>query len=90
MLNAAKGRIAYRLHARDLHLVMGSAAREASVRLRVLIDCSRGDRVTGQQIPRLPTTLRACHHQTEWPRMLKAAFSRLGQRNTKRRFASSA
>jgi hypothetical protein len=42
VLNAANGRIAYRFHARDLHLVMGSAAREASVRFRVLIDCSRG------------------------------------------------
>ena len=38
MLNAANGRIAYRLHARDLHLVMGPAAQEASVRFRVLID----------------------------------------------------
>jgi hypothetical protein len=42
MLNAANGRIAYRLHARDLHLVMGSAAREASERLRVLIDTKSG------------------------------------------------
>jgi thiol-disulfide isomerase/thioredoxin len=38
VLNAAKGRIAYRFHARDLHLVMGPAARGASVRFRVLID----------------------------------------------------
>ena len=37
-LNAANGRIAYRFHARDLHLVMGPAARGASVRFRVLID----------------------------------------------------
>jgi thiol-disulfide isomerase/thioredoxin len=36
-LNAASGRIAYRFHARDLHLVMGPA-RGASVRFRVLID----------------------------------------------------
>jgi len=38
MLNAAEGRIAYRFHARDLHLVMGPAARGASVRFRVLVD----------------------------------------------------
>jgi thiol-disulfide isomerase/thioredoxin len=37
-LNTANGRIAYRFHARDLHLVMGPAARGASVRCRVLID----------------------------------------------------
>ena len=32
------GRIAYRFHARDLHLVMGPAAPGAAVRFRVLID----------------------------------------------------
>jgi thiol-disulfide isomerase/thioredoxin len=37
-LNAANGRIAYRFHARDLNLVMGPAARGASIRFRVLID----------------------------------------------------
>ena len=37
-LNKAPGRIAYRFHARDLHLVMGPAARGKSVRFRVLID----------------------------------------------------
>ena len=37
-LNKANGRIAYRFHARDLHLVMGPAAPGASVRFRVLID----------------------------------------------------
>jgi hypothetical protein len=37
-LNKAGGKIAYRFHARDLHLVMGPAARGASVRFRVLID----------------------------------------------------
>jgi thiol-disulfide isomerase/thioredoxin len=37
-LNQANGRITYRFHGRDLHLVMGPAAREASVRFRVLID----------------------------------------------------
>jgi Thioredoxin like C-terminal domain len=37
-LNKPNGRIAYRFHARDLHLVMGPAARGASVRFRVLID----------------------------------------------------
>jgi hypothetical protein len=38
MLNKANGRIEYRLHARDLHLVMGQSARGTSSRFRVLID----------------------------------------------------
>ena len=42
MLNAANRRIAYRFHARDLHLTIGPAARATSVRRHVLIDCSRG------------------------------------------------
>jgi hypothetical protein len=37
-LNTANGRIAYRFHARDLHLVMGPAVRGTSVPFRVLID----------------------------------------------------
>jgi thiol-disulfide isomerase/thioredoxin len=36
-LHKANGRIVYRFHARDLHLVMGPAARGASVRFRVLV-----------------------------------------------------
>ena len=38
VLNEADGRIVYRFHARDLHLVMGPAAPGHSVRFRVLID----------------------------------------------------
>jgi thiol-disulfide isomerase/thioredoxin len=38
VLHAAGGRIAYAFHARDLHLVMGPAARGTSVRMRVRID----------------------------------------------------
>jgi hypothetical protein len=38
VLIKANGRIAYRFHARDLHLVMGPATRGTSVRFRVLID----------------------------------------------------
>jgi thiol-disulfide isomerase/thioredoxin len=38
VLNKVNGRIAYRFHARDLHLVMGPAAPGTSVRFRVLID----------------------------------------------------
>ena len=34
----ANGRLVYRFHARDLHLVMGPAAAGASVRFRVTID----------------------------------------------------
>ncbi len=41
VLHKANGRIAYRFHARDLHLVMGPAARGASVRFRVLSDESQ-------------------------------------------------
>ncbi|NIX77332.1 thioredoxin family protein [Microvirga sp. c23x22] len=37
-LNKANGTMAYRFHARDLHLVMGPAASGPSVRFRVLID----------------------------------------------------
>jgi thiol-disulfide isomerase/thioredoxin len=38
VLNEANGRISYRFQARDLHLVMGPAARGTSARFRVLID----------------------------------------------------
>ena len=38
LLNKPNGRIAYRFHARDLHLVMGPAAPGKSVRFRVTID----------------------------------------------------
>jgi thiol-disulfide isomerase/thioredoxin len=38
VLNQPNGRIMYRFHARDLHLVMGPAAPKAPVRFRVLID----------------------------------------------------
>jgi thiol-disulfide isomerase/thioredoxin len=38
VLNKANGKVIYRFHARDVHLVMGPAARGASVRFRVLID----------------------------------------------------
>ena len=37
-LNKANGKIVYRFHARDLHLVMGPAAPGTSVRFRVLVD----------------------------------------------------
>jgi thiol-disulfide isomerase/thioredoxin len=38
VLHQANGRIVYRFHARDLHLVMGPPAAGTSVRFRVLID----------------------------------------------------
>ena len=38
VLNDAGGRIVYRFHARDLHLVMGPAVRNKAVRFRVLVD----------------------------------------------------
>jgi hypothetical protein len=37
-LNQPNGRIAYRFHARDVHLVMGPAAAGTSIKFRVLID----------------------------------------------------
>jgi hypothetical protein len=37
-LNKANGRIAYRFHARDVHLVMGAADQTKLVRFRVWID----------------------------------------------------
>jgi hypothetical protein len=37
-LNKPNGRIAYRFHARDLHLVMGPPTPGTAVRFRVLID----------------------------------------------------
>ena len=37
-LDKANGRIVYRFHARDLHLVMGSPSRGSSIRFRVLLD----------------------------------------------------
>jgi thiol-disulfide isomerase/thioredoxin len=37
-LNSAAGKIVYRFHARDVHLVMGPAARGTTVRFRVRID----------------------------------------------------
>jgi thiol-disulfide isomerase/thioredoxin len=38
VLNKSNGKLAYRFHARDLHLVMGPGATGTSVRFRVLID----------------------------------------------------
>ncbi len=38
VLTKAPGRITFRFHARDLHLVLGPAADGAPVRFRVLID----------------------------------------------------
>ena len=38
VLNTAGGRLAYRFHARDLHLVMGPSSRGTSVRFRVSLD----------------------------------------------------
>jgi thiol-disulfide isomerase/thioredoxin len=47
VLNEAGGRIAYRFHARDLHLVMGPAERGTSVEFRVLIDGGVPDAAKG-------------------------------------------
>ncbi len=47
MLNEAGGQIAYRFHARDLHLVMGPAALGTPVRFRVRIDGQSPDSAHG-------------------------------------------
>jgi thiol-disulfide isomerase/thioredoxin len=38
VLNGPEGQIAFRFHARDVHLVMGPPSRDTSVRFRVLVD----------------------------------------------------
>jgi thioredoxin family protein len=38
VLNAPGGRIAYRFHARDLHLILGPTTRGSAARFRVFID----------------------------------------------------
>ena len=50
VLNTANGRIAYCFHARDLHLVMGPAARGTSVRFRVLLDGQPPDAAHGVDV----------------------------------------
>jgi thiol-disulfide isomerase/thioredoxin len=50
VLNVAGGRIAYRFHARDLHLVLGPAARGSSVRFRVFIDGQPAGPVHGTDV----------------------------------------
>ena len=49
-LNEPDGRIKYRFHARDLHLVMGPATRGVLVRFRVLIDGQPPDAAHGIDI----------------------------------------
>jgi hypothetical protein len=50
ILNQAKGKIAYRFHARDLHLVMGPSSQGSAVRFRVLIDGKPPGAAHGQDI----------------------------------------
>jgi thiol-disulfide isomerase/thioredoxin len=50
MLTGPEGRIAYRFHARDLHLVMGPAERGSSVPFRVLVDGAAPDGVHGVDV----------------------------------------
>jgi thiol-disulfide isomerase/thioredoxin len=49
-LNTANGQIAYRFHARDLHVVMGPAAPGTSVRFRVLLDGQPPDAAHGTDV----------------------------------------
>jgi thiol-disulfide isomerase/thioredoxin len=74
-LNTSGGQIAYRFHARDLHLVMGPPGAAASVRFRVLIDGqppgpAHGGDVDGEGYgtvsqPRLHQLIRQAGHVTE-------------------------
>jgi thiol-disulfide isomerase/thioredoxin len=49
-LNKPNGRIAYRFHARDLHLVMGPSEPKAQVRFQVLIDGQPSDATHGADV----------------------------------------
>jgi len=48
--NEPNGRIACEFHARDVHLVMGPATREASVRFRVVVDGQPPDAACGSDV----------------------------------------
>ena len=50
VLNQAGGRIAYRFHARDLHLVMGPGSRDKPVRFQVLMDGQPAGAVHGSDV----------------------------------------
>jgi thiol-disulfide isomerase/thioredoxin len=50
VLHTANGRIVYRFHARDLHLVMGPAPRGTSVRFRVRLDGQPPGAVHGMDV----------------------------------------
>jgi hypothetical protein len=50
VLNGAHGRIAYRFHARDLHLVVGPVASGTAVRFRVQIDGQPAGVVRGSDL----------------------------------------
>jgi thiol-disulfide isomerase/thioredoxin len=50
LLHTANGGIAYRFHARDLHMVMGPAARGTAVRFRVLLDGQPPDAAHGSDV----------------------------------------
>jgi len=50
VLSKTNGRISYRFHARDLHLVMGPSAPGTSVRFRVLIDGKPPDAAHGTDV----------------------------------------
>ena len=52
-VNKGGGRIAYRFHARDLHLVMGSSAPGTSVPFRVLIDGRPPESAHGADVDKL-------------------------------------
>lgn len=51
-LHEPGGRVAYRFHARDLHLVMGPARRGAPVRFRVLVDGRPPGGARGEDVDR--------------------------------------
>jgi thiol-disulfide isomerase/thioredoxin len=52
LLNQSGGRIAYRFHARDLHLVMAPASRGATARFRVYIDGRPPEEAHGVDVDR--------------------------------------
>jgi hypothetical protein len=53
VLNKLNGKISYRFHARDVHLVMGPATAGTPVRFRVLIDGQPPDAAHGLDVDEL-------------------------------------
>jgi transposase len=89
-LNTANGQIAFRFHARDLHLVMGPAASGTSVRFRALLDryerAAKGSVADGfeprirellRAVPDMPSTVIA--ERIGWPFSIRTLSGRVAE-----------